>query len=459
MTVSNTIQKTKLLAFFTLLALFTKINSFEFVCMKESEAKSETDWWKVYKKKTGDVTHLNKKNGTKILESKGYDAYEYNIKTEDSYKKVKKVIMFGEDFNRRMNRYRMAAKVESSQEAYLKENPDGRHFVEQLFDIRCVTDCEGEIFSVFKVNLQNDLHLLSYTHDQEYRAFFDLFENRLKIYRLILEDLKILYQYDLTACVVNPFTVFLEKTKDGYNPVLGQTEFFQESKSCEAPFKNFSPPEIFFGNRFLDGRDQNKVNVFNVGYMILFMESYLFSSNFQSSDITDQPSEAFKSVNLTDQIEQITDCEGTADCFDIFEILKILMKLRLGDMEFERNYQIEKSALTVYEKEGKYDKFLDNIKVIGKILQAEKKSFQKYDENITVKVSGMIMSSQKKASDVFMGFYNDLLKLSYKMMKKNKDRLTYDKAIEEISNIETKYAEFLEKVNAAQEERRLIRLV
>ena len=460
MTVSNTTKHTTI-TLLTLLALLAPTRTF--LCPKESDALKTTDWYKIYRRKTGIISMC--KPGTAIIESKGYEATEYMIRInkKEELKKVKKVLLYGGIGNqRRIDRYILAEKIDDLQLDYMDGDPDRKHFVEELYDIKCVRGDQNEFTNIFKVNPRKEISLLSYTMDDQFREFFDVYEHRLQVYRGILEDLKIIQGFNLTACVVNPKYVFIEKLETGFNPVLGQTEFFREgTDTCEAPFKQFSPPEIYFGERYLKQIDENKINVFNVGLIILFMEAYIFSQNFQSDDVTSDPSEGFKKVKLTDQLEEITDCDGQIGCYDIFNILMKVMIKRIGELESQRvdSKLQKKDALPVYTKQD-YPKFLNNIKAIGKILQEEKKSQRKFSEGSTVKVSGMLgRSSNKDASQIFMNHYNDLLKLSYKMMKKNKDRPTYDEAIEELKNLETKYKEFLGKIEQAEEERRLLRLV
>lgn len=213
--------------------------------------------------------------------------------------------------------------------------------------------------------------------------------------------------------------------------------------------------------------DPRKFAVFNVGMIIVFMEALMASDLGQTSTSTTSPTAEFKKVKLSANLTDIMDCEGTADCFRLFRIFKEVIRSMNDDRSVEYKFDMDNKATETYTKGGKYGKFLDDFKCLGKIIAAEKSRYPVFEENVMVKVSGMILSSNEKASDVHMGFFKDLLKLAADMVKPNKKRPNYEEAMGSIGKIEEAYAEFYAQVPKKvlddavedQEERRMIRLV
>ena len=195
--------------------------------------------------------------------------------------------------------------------------------------------------------------------------------------------------------------------------------------------------------------------------IIVFMEALMASDLGQNSVNTTTPTAEFSKVKLSTNLQDIMDCEGQPDCFKLFRIFKEVIREMNDQRSIEYKFDIEDKATQSYLKDGQYGKFLDDFKSLGQIIAAEKSRFPMFEENVVVKVSGMIFSSDKKASDVHMGFFKDLLKLAADMVKPNQKRPTYEVAMESIAKIQVAYEAFYSQVpkKTVTEEERRIRLV
>ena len=195
--------------------------------------------------------------------------------------------------------------------------------------------------------------------------------------------------------------------------------------------------------------------------IIAFMEALMASDLGQTSSNTTTPSAEFKKVSLSDNIQEMVDCEGSADCFKLFRIFKEVIREMNDQRSIEYKFDMDNKATETYTKGGKYGKFLDDFKCLGQIIAAEKSRFPMFEEDVMVKMPGMIMSSNKKAAEVHMSFFKDLLKLAGEMVKPNKKRPSYEEAMVGIGKIEVAYEAFYSQVpkKVVDEEERRIRLV
>ena len=195
--------------------------------------------------------------------------------------------------------------------------------------------------------------------------------------------------------------------------------------------------------------------------IIVFMEALLASDLGQNSVNTTTPTAEFSKVKLSSNLQEIMDCEGQPDCFKLFRIFKEVIREMNDQRSLEYKYDLENKATESYVKDGQYAKFLDDFKSLGQIVAAEKSRFPMFEENVVVNMPGMIFSSDKKASDVHLSFFKDLLKLAAEMVRPNPKRPTYQAAMDGIGKIQEAYEAFYSQVpkKTLVEEDRRVRLV